>query len=237
MAGPPDHNATTTPPEAGPSPRRGLYGGSAEHRRAVHPERMAAGPHVLADPDAVAAWLAQPGPIEVEVGFGKGRFLVERTRALLDGARMLGFEVQARFCRATDAALTRAGLTNAALVQGDARPLIAALVPPGRLDAVHVGFPDPWWKKRHHRRRVFTPQFIDVLFGALRPGGSVTLRTDVGEYADDVVARFLEDGRFEHVLIGPDELPATDRELRCVEFGLHVHRHRFIRKHEGSDRP
>lgn len=225
------------PDSASSALRRGLYGGSSEHRRTVHPERMAQGPHVVPVGPDVTMWLmSTTDPVEVEIGFGKGRFLVERARSLPPGTRILGFEVQVRFCRAVDATLTRAGLTNAAIVQGDARPLVAELVPPGRLDAVHVGFPDPWWKKRHHRRRIFTPLFIEVLARALRPGGSVTLRTDVGEYAEEVVARFAADGRYEHTIIGEGELPSTDRELRCVEFGLHVHRHRFTRMHEGSER-
>lgn len=213
----------------------GLYGGSIEHRRAQSPERIAVGSQILAPGDALVSWLAESGPLEIEIGFGHGRFLVSYASSLPAGTRMLGFEVPAKFCRAANAALERAGLTDARIVQGDARPVVASLQD-ASVDAIHVGFPDPWWKKRHHRRRIFTAAFIDVVARVLRPGGVVTLRTDVEAYARDVTARFDEDGRFDHDEIAEGELPSTDRELRCAEFSLRVHRHRFTRKLEGSTR-
>ncbi|GMV43163.1 MAG: hypothetical protein AMXMBFR64_48790 [Myxococcales bacterium] len=225
------------PQDAGldmPARLRGLYGGDATHRRSQRPDRMAAGGLILTW-EAIQPWLAEGGGIEIEVGFGLGRFLVARAAAL-PHSRLLGFEVQGRFCRAANVALEAAGLTNTRIVQADARPLVAQL-PEGSVDAIHVGFPDPWWKKRHHRRRVFTPAFIDAAARVLRPGGVVTLRTDVEDYARDVVARFAEDGRFAHDELPEGALPPTDRELRCAAFSLRVHRHRFTRTLERSTSP
>jgi tRNA (guanine-N7-)-methyltransferase len=230
--------AATAPPDAASGERpfisrsKGLYGGDATIQRERHPDRMARGQHLLLpDGAALREWVADDGvPLEVEVGFGKGRFLqayAEQTRGRM---RILGFEVQRRFCELADARLSHARVEHVRLVQGDARPIIATSVPDARLSAVHVSFPDPWWKKRHHKRRVFSEELVEALAVKLRPGGAAMLRTDVAEYAAFVVDLFAADGRFEHTTFEKGLYPLTHREWRCEEFGLPVHRHRFILK-------
>jgi tRNA (guanine-N7-)-methyltransferase len=68
------------------------------------------------------------------------------------------------------------------LAQGDARLILRDRVPAASLQALHVYFPDPWWKTRHHKRRVFTPEFAAQCERTLRPGGRLHIATDVGDY-------------------------------------------------------
>ena len=200
---------------------------------------MAQGPFLL-DPlgEELVEWVrpgssptGSPSPLEVEVGFGRGRFLLLHSERHPD-TRILGFEVQRRFCEHVMRELEHRGAANVRVVQSDARPILDELIPDRRVRTVHVNFPDPWWKKRHHRRRVFSLELVSVLARKLEPGGSAILRTDVTEYAAAVRELFEQDGRFAHEPLPPSALPMTHRERRCEELGLPVHRHRFILKGE-----
>src|SRR5262249_11983160 len=73
-------------------------------------------------------------------------------------------------------------LTNVRVACADARLALRDHVPPASVQALHVYFPDPWWKKRHHKRRVFTDEFAQEIVRVLRPGGRLHLATDVEDY-------------------------------------------------------
>jgi tRNA (guanine-N7-)-methyltransferase len=87
----------------------------------------------------------------------------------------------------------------------DAKLFLRDRVVPGTVRAVHVYFPDPWWKKRHHKRRLFTPEFVDVVARVLTPTGRLHLVTDVAEY----FARMIETmaGRPDFARLGIEALP------------------------------
>src|SRR5262249_39628874 len=74
------------------------------------------------------------------------------------------------------------GRTNVRVACGDALPFLRDCLAAGSLHAVHVYFPDPWWKKRHHKRRVFTAEFVEQVVRVLRLGGRLCAATDVEEY-------------------------------------------------------
>jgi tRNA (guanine-N7-)-methyltransferase len=125
------------------------------------------------------------GPWELEVGFGKGRFLLARAASLPE-RRFLGLEVAGEYFRLAAARLARRGLDNVALLHGEALYLLAAVLPRGFASVVHVYFPDPWPKSRHHRRRLFSPASVDLLLGALAPGGRLCFATDFLDYGAEV---------------------------------------------------
>jgi tRNA (guanine-N7-)-methyltransferase len=125
---------------------------------------------------------ANDRPVELEVGFGKGLYLVNAARAQ-PGLNFLGIEIERKYQLFTAARLARMHLSNVRVACADARPLLRDWVASSSLNAVHVYFPDPWWKKRHHKRRVFTGEFASECARVLRPGGVLSVATDVEDYA------------------------------------------------------
>jgi tRNA (guanine-N7-)-methyltransferase len=134
--------------------------------------------------DAPVSWPALFGedrPVELEVGSGKGLFLANAAKARPDH-HFLGVEVSRKYARKAAERVAKQGLTNARVLPGDARLFLARHVPPASLRAVHIYFPDPWWKARHKKRRVFCEPFVADVERALEPGGDFHLATDVEEY-------------------------------------------------------
>lgn len=125
------------------------------------------------------------GPWEVELGFGKGRYLLSRAAAEPD-VRFLGIELVAEFFRLAARRAARRGLRNLVLVHGEALYALDALLPRGFARVIHVYFPDPWPKQRHHKRRLFDADTVDLLLGTLEPGGTLCFASDHLDYADRV---------------------------------------------------
>jgi tRNA (guanine-N7-)-methyltransferase len=117
----------------------------------------------------------------VEVGSGKGLFLRTEPLARPD-VNFLGIEIAARYARFAAASLAKRGIAHARVVQADALRVFAELLPDESLAAVHVYFPDPWWKKRHRKRRVMQETFLKDVERKLIPGGRLHFWTDVEEY-------------------------------------------------------
>jgi tRNA (guanine-N7-)-methyltransferase len=135
----------------------------------------------LPNPWDPALLFGRTAPLEIEVGSGKGLFL-RRASAARPDVDFLGIEVARIYAEYTATALVKAGLTNAKIVAGDALRIFHELIPDNALAAVHVYFPDPWWKQRHRKRRVMRESFLRDVQRTLRPGGSLHFWTDVEEY-------------------------------------------------------
>jgi tRNA (guanine-N7-)-methyltransferase len=145
--------------------------------------------------------------LEVEVGSGKGLFLRNAATAKPD-ADFLGIEVAKKYAEFAAAGLAKAGLTNAVMVHGDGLRVFQELIPDNSLAAVHVYFPDPWWKKRHRRRRVMRESFLRDIERTLRPGGSLHFWTDVEEYFQTSLELLASHTS----LLGPLPVPETPAE-------------------------
>ena len=128
-----------------------------------------------------AGLFGRSAPLEVEVGSGKGLFL-SAAAAVDPGADFLGIEIMARYARFAAARIAQREMTNARVIHGDAQHFFRALLPAGSLRAVHVYFPDPWWKARHKKRRVMNESFLRDVERTLVPGGRLHFWTDVEEY-------------------------------------------------------
>jgi tRNA (guanine-N7-)-methyltransferase len=120
-------------------------------------------------------------PVEIEIGFGKGLFLINAAPARPQ-ANFLGIEIERKYALFTATRLAKRGLTNVKLACCDARWFLKELVAAGTVQAIHVYFPDPWWKTRHRKRRLFSADFAVQCARVLQPGGHLHLITDVAEY-------------------------------------------------------
>jgi tRNA (guanine-N7-)-methyltransferase len=168
----------------------------------------------------------RPGPLEIEVGSGKGLFM--RTAS---GQRpehnFLGVEIAYGYARHAAARLAQRERTNARMLAGDGQRLLREFVPDDSLEAVHVYFPDPWWKKRHHKRRVLNEEFLLQVARTMRPGGRLHFWTDVQDYYTATLELIAE----RIPLAGPFPV-----EARPAEDDLDYHTH-FERRTRLAEQP
>lgn len=120
-------------------------------------------------------------PVEIEVGFGKGLFLATKAVANPD-VNFFGIEIERKCQLYAATRLAKRNPTNVRLACADARTLLKDRVAPASVSVVHVYFPDPWWKARHRKRRVFTPEFAHTVGTILKAGGRLSIATDVEAY-------------------------------------------------------
>lgn len=120
-------------------------------------------------------------PVVLEIGSGKGLFLVNSASRRPDH-NFFGVEISRKYARFAAERVVKAGLSNVRLWPGDAGALMARRVPAESLREVHVYFPDPWWKKRHKKRRVFNETLVASIVKTLKPAGELHVATDVEEY-------------------------------------------------------
>jgi tRNA (guanine-N7-)-methyltransferase len=124
---------------------------------------------------------ANDHPVEVEVGFGKGLFLTTAGAARPD-TNFFGVEIVRKYHLYAATRLATRELTNVRVACADGRALLRERVAPQSVEAIHIYFPDPWWKARHRKRRVFTPEFAHTAGTVVRPGGRLLIATDVEAY-------------------------------------------------------
>jgi tRNA (guanine-N7-)-methyltransferase len=120
-------------------------------------------------------------PVEIEVGFGKGLFLVN-AGCTRPQTNFLGVEIERKYTLFTATRLAKRGLRNVKVAACEARRFLSTFVGPGSVAAMHVYFPDPWWKNRHRKRRLFTELFAAECARVIAGGGQLHLVSDVPEY-------------------------------------------------------
>jgi len=139
-----------------------------------------------AGPLDLVAFFGRPAPTELEIGTGKGRFLLAEA-ALHPERNYLGLELQHEYARIARARAEKRGLTNVRLARADGKAFVELRLPPGGLARMHVFFPDPWPKKRHHKRRLFDAAFAAAAARALESGGLLRVASDHEEYFAAIV--------------------------------------------------
>jgi len=153
--------------------------------RKIHPE-LDLSQHLyqlddLSPPFSAEQAFGGEAPLEVEMGSGKGLFLA--TACVHHPQRhYVGVEVSKRYARYAAARLAKATCENAIMIAGDGLRFFHEFLATQSVDAVHVYFPDPWWKKRHRSRRVLNQPFLEDVQRVLKPQGRLHFWTDVQEY-------------------------------------------------------
>jgi tRNA (guanine-N7-)-methyltransferase len=165
-------------------------------------------------------------PVEVEVGFGKGLFLLSAGQARPE-TNFLGIEIERKYQLFTANRLAKRGLKNVRLACTDARTFFRDHLAGASVQAIHVYFPDPWWKKRHQKRRVFTEEFAAQCARILRPGGRLHILTDVADYFTFI--QKLLAGQTTLASMPADEKSDSSPDLECLT--------NFERKYRQEGRP
>lgn len=135
----------------------------------------------LAGPESIPTLFDKTAPLELEIGSGKGLF-IKRATSQFPNHHFLGIELSYRYALASAAALCRAGVSNGVMVCADGAKILSDFILDNSLEAVHVYFPDPWWKKSHRKRRILRTDVLQLIEKRLRPGGLFHFWTDVEEY-------------------------------------------------------
>lgn len=119
-------------------------------------------------------------PLEIEIGSGRGNYLVERA-ARFPRTQFVGIECKSKLVRLSEQKIFRARLQNIRFIDQDAREALADW-PRESVSVFHIYFPDPWFKRKHLRRRLLTADFLDSLYDLLSPEGRIEMATDDPDY-------------------------------------------------------
>ena len=177
--------------------------------------------------------------VEMEVGFGKGLFLLTAAQAQ-PHVNFLGIEIVRKYQLLTATRLAKRGLRNVRVACADVRQFLPRCVAAGSLQAVHIYFPDPWWKKRHHKRRVFTAEFVAECIRVLQPAGQLHAATDVPEYAEVMSALLSQQSSLRPLPPPSPHEPAhdldylTNFERKFRKQGKPIHRMSYQRRETAS---
>jgi len=142
-----------------------------------------------------SALLNSQRPLILEIGFGNGELLAHCAAALPE-VNFLGIEVHRPGVGHLLLTLREKQLNNVRLLNHDAMEILANWIPPASLDAVWLFFPDPWPKKKHHKRRIVNPDFLDRLGRCLKPQGMLHMASDWQDYVESMQAILAQDARF-----------------------------------------
>ena len=161
-------------------------------------------------------------PKILEIGFGMGETTAAIAQAHPEND-YLGIEVHTPGVGSLLKQIGELGLTNVRIIQHDAVEVLAQMIAPRSLVGVHVFFPDPWHKKRHHKRRLLQASFVTALAQRLAPGGYLHAATDWEEYAHEILATLAAEPALENSAQGfaprPGTRPQTKFESRGLKLG------------------
>ncbi len=180
-------------------------------------------PETLPKPWNPQEIFGRQAPVELEIGSGQGLF-IRRAAEQFPKHDFLGVEIGPKYARFSAAGIARRSLTNAVMVCGDAAKILEESIPDDSLEAVHVYFPDPWWKRAHRKRRILRTEVLQLIERRLRPGGSLHFWTDVEEYFRSTLKLLAQTT----TLQGPFEVPQREAEH---EFDYRTHFERRTRLH------
>lgn len=169
----------------------------------------------------LAAAFGRTAPVVFEIGFGMGDATAKIAQTLPD-TDFIGCEVHEPGVGALLKQIGERGLTNLRIVQHDAVEVLEHMIRPGSLAGVHIFFPDPWHKKRHHKRRLIQPPFVAKLVQHLAPGGYLHCATDWEPYAQQMLEVLSAEPTLENTAQGYAEKPAYRPLTKFENRGLRL---------------
>ena len=186
----------------------------------------------VAQPVDFAQAFGRTAPLVLEIGFGMGDATAAIAQAL-PGTDFIGVEVHTPGVGALLKRIGELELTNLRLIQHDAVEVLQQMIAPQSLAGVHVFFPDPWHKKKHNKRRLIQPAFVQLLASRLAPGGSLHCATDWQPYAGQMLEVLSAEPALRNTAAGyaprPDYRPLTKFENRGLKLGHGVWDLVFVR--------
>jgi len=197
-------------------------------------EDITVSPEALAERTDLRELFTADAPTELEIGCGKGRFLLRQAQAHPD-RNFLGIEWANEYFKYAADRMARWGVTNVRVMRTDARHFVIHRLADACLSALHVYHPDPWPKKRHHKRRLFNAEFVDGVVRVLQPGGRLAIQTDHAEYFGVIQSLLaprieLAETVFEEVVpVDQDGGLNTNFEAKYLREGRSIHRLSFRR--------
>ena len=184
-------------------------------------------------------FFGRSAPLELEIGTGKGMF-ISNAAGQFPQHNFLGIEISVKYARYAAARLIRQNRSNAVMVCGDAARILQDVIPSESLSAVHVYFPDPWWKRAHRKRRILRSEVLQLIESRLMAEGMLHFWTDVEEYFHSTLDLLVKTT----ALQGPFDVPEreaedamdyrTHFERRTRLHGEKVYRTLFVKADSGS---
>jgi tRNA (guanine-N7-)-methyltransferase len=187
------------------------------------------------DEQILRDWLTTAGRLELEIGSGKGLFLLNQS-PLHPETRFVGLELAAKYAWECQSKVEKSELNNLRFFACDAVAVIDQDVASESVDAVHVYFPDPWWKAKHKKRRVLNDDSLRNIERILKKGGELHFWTDVLDYYELTLEAIDQVTKLDGPLFVSEPASAHDMdyrthfERRTRRNGLPVYRSRFVKK-------
>ena len=178
------------------------------------PDTLRIYPDQWLEPIAFNRYFAHPErPFEIDLGCGKGRFLLARARKFPE-TNFLGIDRLLNRIRRIDRKIVRQQLLNTRVLRIDGYYAVTYLVPPESVDTYYVFYPDPWPKGKHHHNRIFNELFMNAVARTLKPGGTIHAATDHLPYFQEIYKLLQTDDRFEESeTFVPSDDEVSDFEL------------------------
>ena len=222
---------TETPASDEPRPQRGiksyvLRAGrmTAAQTRGLEEVWPHLGLSVVDGPLDLDALFGRAAPRVVEIGFGMGASLIEQAQTH-PGSDFIGIEVHAPGVGKLLDEADKRQLTNLRVYREDALEVLSRCIPEASLDALQLFFPDPWPKKKHHKRRIVQPAFVELVRTRLKPGGTLHMATDWQAYAEHMAEIMAAAPGYRNTAAGGDYVarpafrPLTKFESRGAKLG------------------
>lgn len=171
-------------------------------------------------------WFGNRNPVILEIGSGKGRFLIATATERPD-LNVIGIEKSLHYYRVIRDRILKRGLRNVRLINHDAFLVLQKMIPDSSIQEVHIYFPDPWPRKKEQKRRIIRPEVLKELRRVLVEGGSGIYVTDHQEYFEAAAPHVEAEFRSERRVPGPDDPPRTNYEAKYRQQGRPIYEIRF----------